>query len=235
MILCFLLNGLSFCCILTSKNFFNPVNVLILNLGIVDCTYASLIPFYVQQFKEENVQQTKLGCQVSYLLDVTCMIVIAFTIMGLSLERYLFVSKKEKLSDREIRQRARHTLLMLVFLWSFAIRFAIFKTLHISIEVHNDSPACYSSLNKRIDLIYTCLKWFMAFFLPYTLIITFSVLLLKFLREWSMNSKYLSKNLKPSQSRIKSPEFSKLLDSFMDNTNYNSVYSNRNYMAHDNN
>jgi hypothetical protein len=74
MFLCFGLNLLSISFIIISKNF-TPINILIMNLGLVDIMYSSCIPFYVRQFSGTYVTQTRAGCQISYFLDVTCMIV----------------------------------------------------------------------------------------------------------------------------------------------------------------
>lgn len=75
MILCYVLNSISFVCILY-MNAFTPINMLILNLALADMLYASCIPFYVSQFKERQpISQSKIGCQISFILDVSSMIV----------------------------------------------------------------------------------------------------------------------------------------------------------------
>jgi hypothetical protein len=77
---CLILNSVALLSIVLTKVIM-PIHVLILNLMIVDCMYASTIPFYVRQFKEfkgEKVHQTTIGCQMSFFCDVTCMIVIYF-------------------------------------------------------------------------------------------------------------------------------------------------------------
>ncbi len=87
MVACIVLNAISVFCILFSKQL-TPINMLILNLALVDCLYVSIIPFYVRQFEQvkgETIVQTKLGCQVSYFLDVTCMIVSSWFILSLFL------------------------------------------------------------------------------------------------------------------------------------------------------
>jgi hypothetical protein len=77
MVACIILNSISVFCILFAKTL-SPIPMLILNLAVVDCLYVSIIPFYVRQFEQvkgETIVQTKFGCQISYFLDVTCMIV----------------------------------------------------------------------------------------------------------------------------------------------------------------
>ena len=78
MILCFILNTISILYITTTK-LFNPINILIINLALGDLLYASLVPIFARQFRQvsgENLIQTKFSCQISYFLDVTCMLVI---------------------------------------------------------------------------------------------------------------------------------------------------------------
>ncbi len=77
MVACIILNSISVFFILFAKTL-SPIHMLILNLAVVDCLYVSIIPFYVRQFEQvkgEKIVQTKFGCQISYFLDVTCMIV----------------------------------------------------------------------------------------------------------------------------------------------------------------
>ena len=74
MILSFLLNFISIICILYT-NKFTVINMLILNLSVSDILYACCIPLFAKQFTGGEVYQTEFGCRISYLLDVTCMIV----------------------------------------------------------------------------------------------------------------------------------------------------------------
>jgi hypothetical protein len=75
MIFCYVLNSISFICIIYMKAF-TPINMLILNLALADVLYASCIPFYVSQFRERQpVSQSKIECQISFILDVSSMIV----------------------------------------------------------------------------------------------------------------------------------------------------------------
>ena len=75
MALCFTLNFISFSCIIYRRQI-TAINLLVLNLGIADMLYACGIPFYVRQFSNTKIlSQSVLGCRLSFLLDVTCMIV----------------------------------------------------------------------------------------------------------------------------------------------------------------
>ena len=75
MILCFALNSISIMFIFYTKSF-TPISILIVNLALADMLYSSCILFYARQFSiEQPVQQSKLGCQISFIIDVSSMIV----------------------------------------------------------------------------------------------------------------------------------------------------------------
>ena len=74
MALCFSLNLISLTCILYSKSL-TSIKILIINLAIADMLYACGIPFYARQFSDAHLSQSLFGCRLSFLLDVTCMIV----------------------------------------------------------------------------------------------------------------------------------------------------------------
>jgi hypothetical protein len=63
--------------------------------------------------------------------------------------------------------------------------FALVETLSIVLSFEDDLYQCNSLLSEKAEKIYTIFKWIMAFVLPYTFIVIVSVLLLKFLKEWS--------------------------------------------------
>jgi len=74
MALCFTLNLISLTCIIYSKSL-TSIKILIINLAIADMLYACGIPFYARQFSDTHLSQSLFGCRLSFLLDVTCMIV----------------------------------------------------------------------------------------------------------------------------------------------------------------
>ena len=76
MMLCFILNSVSLIFMIYSR-VFTPINILIINLAIADILYSSCIPYYLRQFNDEDeaVSQSEFGCRLSFILDVTCMIV----------------------------------------------------------------------------------------------------------------------------------------------------------------
>ena len=74
MVFCFLFNIISLCGILFTRPI-TSIKLLIINLAIADLLYACGIPFYARQFSETQLSQSLFGCRLSFLLDVTCMIV----------------------------------------------------------------------------------------------------------------------------------------------------------------
>lgn len=74
MTLCFVLNAISITFMIYFR-MFSPINMLVINLAIADILYSSCVPYYVRQFDDMMIPQTKFGCRMSFILDVTCMIV----------------------------------------------------------------------------------------------------------------------------------------------------------------
>jgi hypothetical protein len=103
--------------------------------------------------------------------------------MGLTLERYLFVKQKSvaKQTDRS------KMIVYIVSMWTFASAFALVKTVWIQLSYHIevDAYACDSQFDYKFEIIYTFSKWFIAFVLPYAVIILVSCFLLCFLNKWS--------------------------------------------------
>ena len=89
------------------------------------------------------------------------------------------------------RSKLRVVVAFLAGLWTFALVFSLPKVLSIKSMYHNETReyACGSSLNAFSQQAYTIGIWFVAFVFPYTIIIIFSILLIKFLRQWSKNVK----------------------------------------------
>jgi hypothetical protein len=116
--------------------------------------------------------------------------VIVFTVVALTLERYLF-AKKKHLANQFIKQSIGHMMLYILLIWVFALLFALFKTSRIELSYHEevDAYACDSQLDHHSELVYTLLKCIVAFVLPYTIIIILSCCLLCFLKKWSAKSR----------------------------------------------
>lgn len=74
MTLCIILNAISLTFMIYFK-MFTPINMLIINLAIADILYSSCVPYYVRQFDDMPSSQSAFGCRISFIIDVTCMIV----------------------------------------------------------------------------------------------------------------------------------------------------------------
>ncbi len=104
----------------------------------------------------------------------------------MTLERYSCLSEKQ-LQDPNNKSKLKIFVIYIIILWVCAVSFALAKTLSIEQVYHAEADhyACGSTFNDRHEQIYTILKWIIAFVFPYSVIIVFSCMLLKFLAEWS--------------------------------------------------
>jgi hypothetical protein len=189
MFACFTFNLMSVFCIVSNKNSLQiSINVLILNLAVADVMYASLIPFYASQFALDDQKPssvTQLTCRLSFFLDVTCMIVIGFSIATLTLERYLFLKKKFIISEQLLRKRTSLFIFYIMMLWIFAMLFSAIKSKSIILVYHEETNVhtCGSTMTYKADLFYTFVKYALAFIIPFTMIITFCFLLIRLLKK----------------------------------------------------
>jgi hypothetical protein len=132
-------------------------------------------------------------CRLSFSLDVIGMIVSVYTVAALTIERYYFIKDKTKIHEND-KSKLKIIIIYILLLWTSAICFSMPKTISIHIYGGDDDKECTSSFNETDEKIFTCLKLLIAFAIPYLIIITFSMFLLKFLNEWSKNAKKLTKN-----------------------------------------
>jgi len=121
--------------------------------------------------------------------------VSVYTIVALTIERYHCI-KDHKFIEND-KNKLKIIIVYIVLLWISAICFTLAKTL--SIRISSDPSemlinGCMSSFDETDEKIFTILKLLIAFALPYTLIIIFSIFLLKFLNEWSKTSQNLAVN-----------------------------------------
>ena len=78
MVLCISLNLISIISIFYRK-VATSIDVLVINLAIADILYSCGIPFYLRQFSDpKSFSQTIFGCRLSFIFDVTSMIVSFF-------------------------------------------------------------------------------------------------------------------------------------------------------------
>ena len=118
-----------------------------------------------------------------------------YTVVALTIERYHCL-KDQKIIDND-KNKLKIIVIYIVLLWISAICFTLTKT--VSIRVSDDQAEmfnndCMSSFDETDEKIFTTLKLLIAFAIPYTTIIVFSIFLLKFLNEWSKRSQNLRAN-----------------------------------------
>lgn len=151
---------------------------------------------------------------------------------ALTLERY-FCLRENKMIEND-KSKCGIVCIYIIFLWAFSIGFSMPKTLSIIEVFNNDTQThvCASLFDQAHEEIYTIAKWIIAFALPYTIIIVFSGLLLKFLKEWSARAKLLHSNAKKPKNFIPYSVPSKSGDdldekkSLKNNTNQNDLSKN---------
>jgi hypothetical protein len=123
----------------------------------------------------------------------------------------------------------------IIVLWLLAICYTLPKGLSIKEEKYEHVTVCGSTMSAFHEKINTILKWILSFAFPYLIIIVNSILLLKFLTEWSNNSnklKYQAKSelqtLPLMNGNIKTTN-SKKIDNLDDNKNQSAT----NYLSND--
>ena len=135
---------------------------------------------------------------------------IVYTVAALTIERY-FCLRKNVIIEND-RSKSRAILFYNIFLWTLAILFALPKTLSICVLTEKNLSYCHSSFNKEFEKAYTIFKCIAAFAFPYLLIMIFSILLLKFLKDWSKKSQLLHGSTFPrSVTHDKEEEMSDLV------------------------
>lgn len=110
----------------------------------------------------------------------------------------------------------------IIILWLLAICYTLPKGLSIKEEIYENVTVCGSTMSAFHEKINTILKWILSFAFPYSIIIVNSILLLKFLTEWSNNSnklKYQAKNQLQSLPLIPSTTNSERIDDNLGNKN----------------
>ena len=123
-----------------------------------------------------------------------------FSVAALAIERYSCMRENQVLAVDKQKNRVFATFIGC--LWLFSVSFALVKTLSIKQVYHQEAGTyvCGSSFNKNQEQVYTILQWILTFVLPYTIIIIFSWLLFKFVKNWSENSMKLLSSIKRRNS-----------------------------------
>ena len=118
--------------------------------------------------------------------------VIVFTIAALTIERFFCLKDKKPIeTDQSIKVRL--IAIYIGSLWLLSIAYTMPKALSITaVTMYNESVVvCGSTYDPMHEKMSTITKLVIAFAIPFTLIISVSIMLLKFLSEWSRKSSQL--------------------------------------------
>ncbi|CAF1241477.1 unnamed protein product [Rotaria sordida] len=168
------------------------IAMLVVNLAIADIIHAMGIIFFSSTLFTRSWIFGAFGCKFSLSIDVLCTVVIVYTVAALSIERYI--------DARSIFPAKYRTLIifgLIVLIWALGLCLAypfIFytfledntKNINISNKNSSTTPifSCESRLTERLLFIHEIILYVIAFIIPYSIIVLFSLKLLKFLRTW---------------------------------------------------
>ncbi|CAF1235983.1 unnamed protein product [Adineta steineri] len=167
------------------------IAILVVNLAIADIIHAMGIIFFSSNLFTPSWVFGEFGCKFSLSIDVLCTVVIVYTVAALSVERYIDARSKLTAKFRLII-----TFISLIIIWTVGLLlpypfiFYTFlydqtRTVNTNITITTTSIlTCRSVLSERALLIYEIVLYVMAFIIPYSIIVLFSLKLLRFLRQW---------------------------------------------------
>ena len=128
--------------------------------------------------------------------------VIVYTVAALSVERYI-----DARSLFTPRSRIFITLGTVAFIWALGFLlpfpFMVFTYLDTGIESNSSNMtnstntvySCQSHLSEKQLLVHEIILYIVAFLIPYCIIVTFSLKLLKFLRDWLKRKEKLTRTI----------------------------------------
>ncbi|CAF4167432.1 unnamed protein product, partial [Rotaria sp. Silwood2] len=167
------------------------IAMLVVNLAIADIIHAMGIIFFSSNLFTRSWVFGEFGCKFSLTIDVLCTVVIVYTVAALSIERYI-----DARSILPAKFRTLITFGLLVLIWTLGLLLPypfIFYTYLAettnSIYINNKNStttiySCQSYLTEKELLVHEIILYVTAFIIPYSIIVLFSLKLLKFLRVW---------------------------------------------------
>ncbi|UJR21287.1 hypothetical protein I4U23_024379 [Adineta vaga] len=167
------------------------IAILVVNLAIADIIHAMGIIFFSSNLFTPSWVFGEFGCKFSLSIDVLCTVVIVYTVAALSVERY--IDARSKLSSKV---RLFITFISLIIIWTVGLLLPypfIFYTFlydqsktttRKNMTTSTSILTCRSVLSEHALLIYEIILYIMAFIIPYSIIVIFSLKLLRFLRQW---------------------------------------------------
>ncbi|CAF0724392.1 unnamed protein product [Adineta ricciae] len=164
------------------------IAILVVNLAIADIIHAMGIIFFSTNLFTPSWVFGEFGCKFSLSIDVLCTVVIVYTVAALSVERY--IDARSKLSAKV---RFFITFASVIVIWTVGILLPYPFIFYTFLYDQNKSSTknlttsiltCRSVLSEHTLLIYEIVLYIMAFIIPYSIIVVFSLKLLRFLRQW---------------------------------------------------
>ncbi|CAF1341684.1 unnamed protein product [Adineta steineri] len=192
-----ILNLLAIVYILSTRDK-TTISILVVNLAIADIIHAMGIIFFSSNLFTRSWIFGEFGCKFSLTTDVLCTVVIVYTVAALSIERYI-----DARSTLTAKFRSLVTFASLVLIWTLGLLVSypfIFYTylLDTSSNTTKNSTvtatySCQSHLTERELLVHEIVLYVIAFLIPYSIIVLFSLKLLKFLRSWLKRKEKLTR------------------------------------------
>ncbi|CAF2831849.1 unnamed protein product [Rotaria sp. Silwood2] len=175
------------------------IAILVVNLAIADMIHAMGIIFFSSNLLTPSWIFGEFGCKFSLTIDVFCTVVIVYTVAALSVERY--IDARSKLA---VKFRLLITFISLLIIWTVGLLlpypFIFYTYLYDQSNTTNKNSTtflpmltCRSMLSERDLLIYEMILYIMAFIIPYSIIVLFSLKLLRFLHQWLNRKRRLTR------------------------------------------
>ncbi|CAF2010661.1 unnamed protein product [Rotaria magnacalcarata] len=178
-------------------------SMLVVNLAVADIIHAMGIIFFTSTLFTRSWIFGEFGCKFSLTIDVLCTVVIVYTVAALSIERYIDAS-----SILPAKFHSTITAGLLVLIWTLGLLlpcpfiFYTYLSKTPSISNHNTNAtstkttivySCQSYLTEKELFVHEMLLYITAFIIPYSIIVVFSLKLLKFLRVWIKRKQQLTR------------------------------------------
>ncbi|CAF0963471.1 unnamed protein product [Adineta ricciae] len=194
-----ILNLLAIVYILSTRDK-TTIAMLVVNLAIADIIHAMGIIFFSSNLFTRSWVFGEFGCKFSLTADVLCTVVIVYTVAALSFERYI-----DARSTLTAKFRSLITFGSLVLIWTLGLLVPYPFIFYTYLAKSNSPPSnnslknstpmysCQSYLTERELLVHEIILYVIAFIIPYSIIVIFSLKLLKFLRDWLKRKEKLTR------------------------------------------
>lgn len=206
-------NSLVIFVILTESKMRTTVNLLLLNLALSDIIFSGVcVPFVTYHFSAENWLIGDVACKLFNFFIYVCVYVTVYTLVGISVVRYMAVVFQH--GSSRIRTK-RNICVAVGVLWAvmLVINCPIILLYRVKqFEFRNIPPYLYCGMKDKD----TGQKLFFSFFfltyiIPLTLICTFYILLLRYLRLQRKGSSINHNHRSSRKAHTKTAHASKIL------------------------